>query len=161
MILVMLGTNPYPFLRLLYAVDKWAGEHDEEVVVQAGHTGCNTDNIKCHDFVPHRQIEQWISEARIVVTQGGFGSIRDSLAAKKPTIAVPRMREFGECQDDQAELVDALAQEGKVIALYEVEMLDHAINGASDFVVPDAMASRIPEIVREAVCSALKVTGRG
>jgi len=154
-IFVMLGTNPYPFERLLAAVDCWAAGSGEKVVAQVGHTTMPVDHVECHDFVSHDRIREWIDAAEVVITQGGFGSLRDCLVAGKPTIAVPRLPERGECQDQQAEIVDALAAEERVIALYDVDLLPQAIEAARQRRVVSPYRSNIPAIVAEAVESAL------
>lgn len=155
-IFVMLGTNPYPFDRLLTAVDRWAAGSGEKVVAQVGHTTMPAKHIECHDFVSHDRILEWVEAADVVITQGGFGSLRDCLVAGKPTIAVPRLPERGECQDQQAEVVDALADEGRVIALYDVETLPQVIEDARNKHVVSGYRSDIPALVAEAVKSALR-----
>lgn len=154
-IFVMLGTNPYPFERLLSAVDRWAANSGEKVVAQVGHTTMPVEHVECHDFVSHDRIRGWIEAADVVITQGGFGSLRDCLVAGKPTIAVPRLPEQGECQDQQAEVVDALAAEKRVIALYDIETLPQAIEDARNKHAVSAHRSDIPTLVAEAVEAAL------
>jgi len=151
----MLGTNPYPFDRLLLAVDQWASSSGERVVAQVGHTATPVQCITCYEFIPHEKICELITDAEIVITQGGFGSLRDCLVAEKPTIAVPRLPEQGECQDQQTEIVDALAAEGRVIALYDTRELAHAIKKARNAHNILPYNSMIPEIVAEAVESLL------
>lgn len=155
MIFVMLGTNPYPFARLLSAVDCWAQASGEKVVAQVGHTKMPAKNIECHDFVSHERIRDWIELAEVVITQGGFGSLRDCLLADKPTIAVPRLPERGECQDQQVEIVDALAEEERVIPLYDVGLLSQAIQDARDKHSISVYSSEIPALIAKAVDSAL------
>lgn len=155
MIFVMLGTNPYPFDRLLSAVDRWAASSGEKVVAQTGHTKLPVANIECHDFVSHEQIKEWIRHADLVIAQGGFGSLRDCLVAGKPTIAVPRLPEYGECQDEQTEIVDVLSSEGRVIALGDVGELPQAIERVKHLADAPPYRSDIPRIVAEAVESVL------
>lgn len=155
MIFVMLGTNPYPFDRLLQAVERWAAHSGERVVAQTGHTKLPAPHIECHDFVSHDRIVSWIREAELVIAQGGFGSLRDSLIAGKPTIAVPRLPERGECQDRQSEIVDALANEGRVVALYDETQLPRAIEQVRQLPAVQPYQSEIPRIVVETVESAL------
>lgn len=155
MIFVMLGTNPYPFDRLLSAVDRWAAVSGDKLIAQTGHTKLSVKHIECHDFVSHEQIKAWIRDADLVITQGGFGSLRDCLIAGKPTIAVPRLPAYGECQDQQSEIVDALASEGRVVALYDAEQLPQAIQQVRQLPVVSPYHSEIPRIVAEAVESVL------
>lgn len=156
MIFMMLGTNPYPFERLLKAVDSWAADSGERVVAQTGHTTLPVSHIECHDFVSHDRIVIWIRDAELVIAQGGFGSLRDCLVAGKPTIAVPRLPERGECQDRQSEIVDALADEGRVVALYDETQLARAIEQVRHLPAVQPYESDIPRIVVETVQSALR-----
>lgn len=156
MIFVMLGTNPYPFERLLRAVDRWAADSGERVVAQTGHTSLAVSHVECHDFVSYERIVAWIQEAELVIAQGGFGSLRDCLVAGKPTIAVPRLPERGECQDRQSEIVDALASEGRVIALYDEAQLARAIEKVRHLPAVQPYQSDIPRIVAEIVESVMR-----
>jgi UDP-N-acetylglucosamine transferase subunit ALG13 len=155
-IFVMLGTNPYPFDRLLKAVDLWAADSGEKVVAQTGHTKLAVSHIECHDFASHERMIAWIQEAELVIAQGGFGSLRDCLVAGKPTIAVPRLPERGECQDRQSEIVDALATEGRVIALYDEGQLSRAIEQVRQLPAVEPSQSNIPRIVSETVEAVLR-----
>lgn len=154
-ILVLAGTNPYPFTRLLHAVDVWSRTSGECVIAQSGHTPVEGLMIECHPFVSHAQILKWIEQADVVVCQGGLGSLRDCLRAGKPTVAVPRKPDLGESQDLQSDLVDALAQEGRVIAVDNIEHLASAIEEARHMPIHKGEESRIPQIVADKVHSVL------
>lgn len=155
-ILVLAGTNPYPFTRLLRAMDEWARSSGECVIAQSGHTPVKDLAIECHPFVSHTKILEWIAQANVVVCQGGLGSLRDCLQAGKPTVAVPRQPELGESQDMQSELVDVLAQEGKVIAVDNINDLAQAIEAARHMPIRTPDESRIPQIVAEEVGKVLR-----
>ena len=155
MITVLLGTNPYPFTRLLSAIDKWAGESGEQVVAQIGYTSYRPENIETHNFVAHTQILSWLDQSNVLICQGGFGSIMDCLGAKKPTIVVPRLQRLGESPDDQSELVAMLAARGLVISLDEMTDLDSAIRASKSMIPPNREESRIPTLVAEAVKQSL------
>ncbi len=154
-ILVLAGTNPYPFTRLMRAIDEWSRFSGERVIAQSGHTPVDGLVIECHPFVSHAQILEWIARAEVVVSQGGLGSLRDCLRAGKPTVAVPRKPELGESQDLQSELVEALAQEGKVIAVDNIEHLAQAIEKARNMPIRKGEESRIPQIVADKIHSVL------
>lgn len=147
MIVVLLGTNPYPFNRLLKAVDEWASATGERVVAQVGHTRLPVAHVECHDFVPHDRIVDWLSRADLAISQGGFGSLRDCLRAGKPTIAVPRRPELGECQDVQTEVVYALAADERLVVLENMEDLARTIEDARRMNIRPIETSRIPDIV--------------
>ena len=150
-ILVLLGTSPYPFKRLLSEVDRWSRLNKETVLAQTGHTPIHGLMIECYSFVDHSQIMKWIGEAEIVISQGGFGSLKDCLTAKKPTIAVPRRLDLGETMAEQCELVYALAREGRVIALENMEELAATVETARKMQIEEGRASAIPRIVAEEV----------
>lgn len=151
MILVLLGTNPYPFDRLLKAIDNWADKSGEKVIAQVGHTNFPSTHIECHDFVSHCQIIDWLDQSEIVISQGGFGSLRDCLRSRKPTIAVPRLPELGESQDSQIELVEALASEGLVLHIKDVNELSVAIEKVKALTPPVLSESELPNIVASKV----------
>lgn len=158
MIVVLLGTNPYSFTRLLRAVDAWSLEHGEKVVAQTGYTPTEGLHIECHSFVSHEQILNWLAMADIAICQGGFGSIRDCLRMGKPTIAVPRYPELGESRDHQSELVSALAAENRVIPLEDIRDLPDAIDQAQSWPATPNPESRIPEIVARSIDQVLGST---
>ena len=126
----MLGTNPYPFTRLIDEVILWAEDTGEQIVVQSGNTPVKSNAVKSYSFLEHSKIMSLMAEAEVVITQGGFGSLQDCMKAGAKTVAVPRMIELGESMDDQKEIVDALAEEGLVVPLYDVKKLGDAIKAA-------------------------------
>jgi UDP-N-acetylglucosamine transferase subunit ALG13/organic radical activating enzyme len=136
MILVLLGTNPYDFRRLIEAVDVYAGLSEERVEVQLGHSTTIPKHAIHFRFLPSNEIEQKIRDARIVITQGGYGSIYECLKLKKRVIAVPRLKEEGEAQDSglgQTELVRHLETQGRILALYTVADLTEKLKEAESF----------------------------
>jgi UDP-N-acetylglucosamine transferase subunit ALG13 len=130
LILVLVGTNPYSFDRLVRAVDKYAVGTDEDVFVQLGNTGYKPINCRFERFLDKEDIIRKIREASVVITQGGFGSIADCLREGKPTVAVPRKPELREAPDRQEDLVRELASLGRVVGVYEIEDLPEAIGKA-------------------------------
>lgn len=126
MILVLLGTNPYPFDRLLAAMSQYAQRTGTKVIAQSGHTPEHA-RIDCRPFMSHGELLKLIDEAGVVVCQGGYGSLSDCISLGARTIAVPRNISYGECVDDQKELVQAFAAEGLVIPVYEMSELPQAI----------------------------------
>ena len=108
MVLVLLGTNPYDFRRLIEAIDTYAESSEDRVEVQLGNSTTLPKHATYFRFMSHSEIERKIRDARIVVTHGGYGSIYECLKLKKKVIAVPRLKEEGEALDSglgQTELV--------------------------------------------------------
>lgn len=159
MILVLFGTNPYSFDRLAKAIEIYANKSGEEIVVQLGNTTYYPKGVKYFDFISRSELIQFIKDAEIIVTQGGFGSISDCLERKKRIVVVPRKRELNECQDDglgQAELVQELEKQGKIVGVYDVNNLPEAIEKARDLKPTFEFNSRIPVLVRDFMKSVLK-----
>jgi len=127
LILVLLGTNPYSFVRLAKAADRYAEKSHEKVFIQLGHTNYLPLNASYKSFLSKQDIINKIDEAEIVITQGGFGSIADCLRAGKKVVAVPRKPELNESPDQQEELVRELEKLERLIGVYEINELPEAI----------------------------------
>ena len=92
MILVLLGTQDKPFLRLLKMVSKEIdkGNIKEKVVAQTGYTTFSNEKITTFDFKSKDEIEKLIDKARIIITHAGVGTITECLEKGKKIIVVPR-----------------------------------------------------------------------
>lgn len=73
MILVLLGTQNNSFHRLLEEIDKLIqkGIIKDEVIVQAGYTKYQSNNMKILDFVNKNRLEEMESKANLIITHGG------------------------------------------------------------------------------------------
>lgn len=127
MILCLLGTNPYQFDRLASAFDQACKSLNLEGFIQLGNTNSNSKNCHSFDFKARSEIQELISKADLIVTQGGYGSMMDVLEAKKPLIAVPRLIQYGECLDDQTELVNYWEEKGFLLSCSDIDNLELAI----------------------------------
>lgn len=160
MITVLLGTSPYPFTRLVEAVERWARDRSVRVVCQIGHTPRDFQRIEAHAFVPHSQILEWIRQSEVLVTQGGFGSLYDCVSSGKPTIAVPRRVDLGESKDPQIDLCEELQKQGRVRLCMDVadlgRMIDEALHSPNRS-QKQTYLPKIPEIIAE---SLEKIRGR-
>ena len=99
MILILLGTQDKPFTRLLETVDKAIkkGDIKEEVIAQIGFTKYSSENIKTFDLIPKDEYEKIISEADLIITHAGVGSILTGLKKNKKVIAAAIFAELPEC----------------------------------------------------------------
>lgn len=149
----MLGTNPYPFTRLMDEVIKYAESSGDKVIVQSGNTPVTTDVVESYDFMPHEKLLDLMKSADVVITQGGFGSLQDCMTSAAKVVAVPRIREKGESMDDQTEIVKALAEEGLIIPLYDTSRLPEAITSARELSIkPEVeykMTTHIAQIIKQ------------
>lgn len=158
MIFVMVGTNPYPFDRLMRAISSYAEESGEKVIAQIGNTHPK-DNIECHRYLSHLEVTNYISSSDVVVCHGGYGSIRDSLALGARIVAVPRRVEFGECVDNQVELVEAFSKEGVIIPVMDIEELPDAIAKARSMRIKGNNPSMLPGHIAKTIQDMLDGAG--
>jgi len=128
MIFVTVGLHYKGFERVIKKMDEIAGKIDEEVIMQIGSSKYKPNNAKFFDFVEEKKISEYFRQARIIIAHAGAGTILMALSFNKPIIVVPRLKRFGEDIDDQQlELAEVLSKEGKVIAVYNIELLEEAL----------------------------------
>ncbi|MEX2275782.1 MAG: glycosyltransferase [Actinomycetota bacterium] len=133
------GTETYPFDRLVGWVDDWAGSSPRGVrcVVQYG-TSQAPEHAEGSDYLAFERVRALLDEADVVVCHGGTGSVMLARAAGRTPIVVPRVQARGEHVDDhQVEFARRLAGLGE-IALAEGrerlhELLDAAASGERSF----------------------------
>jgi UDP-N-acetylglucosamine transferase subunit ALG13 len=113
-ILVIFGTERWPFPRLSTAADRLAEAYpSEDVIVQTGHHEPVPEHADVRPWLGFDEFERLITEARIVVTHAGSGSILTTLATGKVPVVMPRRVSLGEHVDDhQVELAERMAELG-------------------------------------------------
>lgn len=119
------GTQKFPFNRLIDALDIVASSHD--VFVQYG-TSKKPRLCKGAAFVNKDEFAKRLAEADVAVVHGGVGTIRAALSLGIKVVAVPRTAAYGEHVDDhQAEIVSAFAKGGYLLPCLDTEELLEAI----------------------------------
>lgn len=134
MIFVTVGTHEQPFNRLVEYIDKWAGSHDEEVIVQTGFSTYEPKNCEWQKLYPYPKMVELVAKARIVVTHGGPSSFIMPLQIGKVPVVVPRKKDFDEhVNDHQLDFAKAVAErQGNIIVVEDVETLGDVIDGYED-----------------------------
>jgi len=127
MILCLVGTNPYDFSRLVKAVDNLAIKLDMPVVVQVGNTGYKPKNCEYFKFKAKKEVANLLKHSDLVISQGGYGSMTDAIMLNKKLIAVPRIIDFNESQDNQVELVEYYESKGYLQACYDIKLLEQIV----------------------------------
>jgi UDP-N-acetylglucosamine transferase subunit ALG13 len=128
MIFVTVGNHYQCFERLIRKMDEIAGKIDEKVIMQIGHTNYKPINAEYFDFKTYPEIQELNQKARVVVCHGGEGSIITALEQGTPVISVPRLEKYGEHSNDhQLDIVKAMAEEGKIMAVCDVDELEDAL----------------------------------
>ena len=137
MILVMLGTQNNSFHRLLEEIDNLIkkGIISDEVIVQAGYTKYESNNMKIFSLISQEELEELIEKANLIITHGGVGSIITSLKKGKKVIAVPRLHEYQEhVNNHQKEIIETFDKKGYIIGIQNVNQLEEAIERSKNFV---------------------------
>jgi beta-1,4-N-acetylglucosaminyltransferase len=115
------------FERLVIAMDRVAGELDEEVVIQTGSTDYEPENCKYFKFMAADEMEELYASTRVVVCHAGIGTILTAMQHNKPLILVPRMKRYGEHIDDhQLEIAREMESRGATV-VYDVNDLKSAV----------------------------------
>nr|WP_263324816.1 PssE/Cps14G family polysaccharide biosynthesis glycosyltransferase [Neobacillus sp. Marseille-Q6967] len=136
MIFVVLGTHELPFNRLLREIDKQisAGNIKEEVIVQAGHTRYQSNQMEIFDFTTYEHMSELYRKASIIITHGGTGSITMGMKMGKKVIAVPRLIKYGEHNDDhQLEIVKQFQDTGHILCWNEPDELAEVLQLVENF----------------------------
>lgn len=136
MVLVLLGTQNNSFHRLLEEVQKNIdnGNIKEEVVVQKGYTKFESKDMKLYNQLPTDEMRELISNADLIITHGGVGSIITSLEYGKKVIAIPRLKKYREhVNDHQHDIIKSFNDAGYIIGLNDVEELEETLKKVNDF----------------------------
>ncbi len=114
-VVLLTGTGPRGFDRLLIEVDRLVGEGkiSRDLFAQIGESRYQPINFQYERYLPHDQLIQRIKRCDLVITHDGAGSMREALRAGKPTIVVPRKPSHGEAIfGNEAELAKRFADLG-------------------------------------------------
>jgi UDP-N-acetylglucosamine transferase subunit ALG13 len=113
------------FGRLVRKMDEIAQRTGERVVIQTGLASTLPQHAEHFTFKPREEIAALIAESRLVVSHAGIGSVIDALKAARPLVVVPRLRRFGEHNNDhQLDLARAVERRGWGRLVLEVAELD-------------------------------------
>jgi UDP-N-acetylglucosamine transferase subunit ALG13 len=123
-IAVVLGTQAYPFDRLLRALDGV----EEELVVQGGASTHRPPGATWFEYLEYPALVERIRAARVVVAHAGVGAIVTSVAEGKRPFVVPRLKRYGEAVDDhQVPFARRLAATGIVTLVEDPAQLPAAL----------------------------------
>ncbi|MGE7683275.1 PssE/Cps14G family polysaccharide biosynthesis glycosyltransferase [Peribacillus simplex] len=135
MILVTVGTQKFPFDRLLKMVDELI---DEKVIIdnvlgQVGYSSYKPLYYNSFDFKPESEMNSMMKNADILITHAGVGSIITALQLQKKVIVVPRIKHYGEHVDDhQLEIAEAYYQKGFIALAKNKDQLAHLLKNVHD-----------------------------
>lgn len=150
MILVTLGTQDKPFVRLLEAVQKQIdnGNINDEVVVQAGCTKFESNKMKIFDLISKDEFEKLINECDLLITHGGVSSILNGLKSDKTVIAASRLKKYGEhTNDHQLQIINNFGDNGYILKLDDFDKLDELLEKSKNF-KPNKYKSNTKNIIK-------------
>ena len=131
MIFVTVGTHEQGFDRLIKEVDRLKEQKiiNEDVIIQKGYTEYEPKYCETYKLIDYDKMQQYLSEARIVITHGGPASFVAPLAIGKTPIVVPRQKQFEEhVNDHQVEFVrQVVERNNSLIPVYDISELEEKI----------------------------------
>lgn len=136
MIFITLGSQKFPFDRLLRKVDDLIeqGAITEEVFAQSGASAYKPRHFACRAFLDRQELLAAIDKSSAVITHGGTGIIVTAIKRGKKVIAVPRLKRYGEHVDDhQIQLIRQFDEQKLIIPCYDLDELGSKLAQLADF----------------------------
>lgn len=100
MIFVTVGTQE-PFDRLIAAVDTFAPQlNNLPILAQVARSNYVPRHIKTVDFLSTTVFSSYFSQAKLIISHAGMGTIISALQQEKPIIVLPRLAELKEHRSD-------------------------------------------------------------
>ena len=131
MIFVTVGTHEQPFNRLIKKIDelKRDGVINEEVIMQTGFSTYEPKYCTSYKLIPFNKMNEYVEQARIVITHGGPASFIMPLQIGKTPIVVPRQKKYDEhVNDHQVDFSKAVEERMKnIIVVEDVDKLGDII----------------------------------
>lgn len=138
------------FVRMAKAVDDLAATTDVEVIVQTGYTRYSYCHAKAFDFCTKDEMARYITQADILILQGGWGAISEAMEQHKRIVAIPRHNKT-EHIHDQFQLIRKLDSLGYVIGVFDERNLPAAIERAKTFDFQQLPKGNAENIIRKKI----------
>ncbi len=120
MIFVSVGTQKFPFDRLIKLVDDaLSNMKDTEAFAQIGTSEYKPQNMQYADYLSKSEFEQKIKDCDLLITHSGVATIMAGLKEQKPVIVVPRLAQYKEHIDDHQLQVAETYSSNNYIIQYE------------------------------------------
>ena len=130
MIFVIVGSQKFPFERLIREMDRLVevGVIRDEVVAQIGVSSYEPRYMRWQRFMDKENFDHHIETCDLLVTHAGEGSIMTGLLKNRKVIAVPRYERLGEhVSDHQLEIARALEKQKCIINVEDIKELEQVI----------------------------------
>ena len=88
--------------RLVRAFDEWAGKNAKglRVLAQIGPGGFRPENCESIDFLNPRDYKKAFSQASLIVSHAGMGTIITAIQLQKRLVVMPRLASLGETRNE-------------------------------------------------------------
>jgi len=118
MIFITVGTEKYPFNRLVKIIDTaiMQGMITEDVFGQIGTATYIPTRYNYKRYLPYDDMTRMIKKSTIIVSHAGIGTIISCLKINKIPILFPRSSDFNEHVDNhQVEFMNGMIKRGKLL----------------------------------------------
>lgn len=133
-IFVMFGTQDKRFDRLANAIMNTNLINDHDIYMQLGYTNGTYKKVHYQQYYTEIELIEQIELADVIITHAGVGSIVSCLKSNKPTIVVPRLGKYKEQNNDhQVQIMKRYQEQGYIIALEDLTLLEQTVLLAKDF----------------------------
>jgi UDP-N-acetylglucosamine transferase subunit ALG13 len=131
MILATVGTQ-LPFDRMLLALDTWASLNPSiPVLAQTGRTAKRYTHLTSVEQMDQTRFVEAVTQARMIVSHAGMGTILTALEFGKPLILMPRRADLGEHRNDhQRDTAAEMSRLSNVTVVEDSASLCEAVSGA-------------------------------
>lgn len=91
----------FPFDRLIKAIDQVAPELDvSPIIAQIAQSNYEPSNMEILNFVSPTKFNSYLTNAKLIISHAGMGTIISALELNKPIIVMPRLKKYGEVTTD-------------------------------------------------------------
>jgi UDP-N-acetylglucosamine transferase subunit ALG13 len=135
MIFLTVGTQ-FPFDRLVRTVDEVCENgFREEIFAQIGDTSYKPRNFQSVASLSKNMFDKYLKGASGVISHAGMGVIIMALDNKKPLLAMPRLKKYGEVVNDhQVDIARKFEKLGHILSVYSMEELPEKLQQLKAFV---------------------------
>ncbi len=158
MIFVTIGTQKFPFDRLLKKIDELieSGFIKEKVIAQVGNSAYSPRFYEYTDYIKEKRFNELLGKSRIIITHGGVGTITKGLTMHKKVLIVPRLKKYNEHVDDhQIEIAEIFYKMKYAMMCRDMNCLEDSIRelDAAKFREYDFSYMNLAEYVQEYLIS--------
>lgn len=135
MILIAVGSQKFPFDRLIKEIDRLVetGVIKEPVFGQIGASTYEPLHYEYKRFLGQTEFKEKLKEADLIITHGGTGVITNAVKAGKKVIGVPRRVEYGEHVDNhQEQLINEFVEQNLIWGCTDIKKLESCIKTSKE-----------------------------